>query len=101
MLSTPKFFEDIKIVPLVPSEMLQAPSPTVPVPTAAAALSPAPATILQFSEIPSLKIVRMNTIYRAFQKITLMIKKSNPIKLPKKKAKRENAGARFMLMLTA
>ena len=34
---------EIKIVPLVPSEMLQLPSPTVPVPTAAAALSPAPA----------------------------------------------------------
>ena len=36
--------EEIKIVPLVPSEMLHLPSPTVPVPTAAAALSPAPAT---------------------------------------------------------
>ena len=32
------------MVPLVPSEMLHIPSPTVPVPTAAAALSPAPAT---------------------------------------------------------
>ena len=31
-------------MPLVPTEILQAPFPTVPVPIAAAALSPAPAT---------------------------------------------------------
>ena len=34
----------MKTVPEVPRETLQPPSPTVPVPTAAAALSPAPAT---------------------------------------------------------
>ena len=51
--STPNSLLEIKIVPLVPREMLHIPSPTVPVPTAAAALSPAPATILQVAGIPS------------------------------------------------
>ena len=41
------------MVPEVPREMLHPPSPTVPVPTAAAALSPAPAAILQFVVRPS------------------------------------------------
>ena len=36
----------MNIVPLVPKEILQCPSPTVPVPTAAAALSPAPAATI-------------------------------------------------------
>ena len=43
----------MKIVPDVPREILHFPSPTVPVPTAAAALSPAPATTLQLSGISS------------------------------------------------
>ena len=37
----------INIVPLVPSDKLHFPAPTVPVPTAAAALSPAPAATIQ------------------------------------------------------
>ena len=41
------------MVPEVPREMLQLPSPTVPVPTAAAALSQAPAAIFTSSERPS------------------------------------------------
>ena len=41
------------MVPLVPREMLHMASPTVPVPTAAAALSPAPAAILTVSGSPS------------------------------------------------
>ena len=43
----------MKIVPDVPREMLHIPSPTVPVPTAAAALSPAPAMILTSLDNPS------------------------------------------------
>ena len=38
-------FSEINIVPDVPREILHIPSPTVPVPMAAAALSPAPAII--------------------------------------------------------
>ena len=41
------------MVPEVPKEILQAPSPTVPVPMAAAALSPAPAIIFISSFNPS------------------------------------------------
>ena len=41
------------MVPDVPREILQAPSPTVPVPTAAAALSPAPAAMTVVSGTPS------------------------------------------------
>ncbi len=52
-MSTPNFFEEMKIVPLVPREILHIPSPTVPVPTAAAALSPAPAATLTEGEMPS------------------------------------------------
>ena len=43
----------MKSVPEVPREMLQALSPTVPVPTAAAALSPAPAATMVDAGIPS------------------------------------------------
>ena len=43
----------MKSVPEVPSERLQPPSPTTPVPTAAAALSPAPATTAQSRGRPS------------------------------------------------
>ena len=43
----------MKIVPDVPIERLHLPSPTVPVPTAAAALSPAPAIILTSFVKPS------------------------------------------------
>ena len=53
LLSTRKFLEEMKIVPLVPREMLHLPSPTVPVPTAAAALSPAPAATATWSVRPS------------------------------------------------
>ena len=47
------FSLEIKSVPLVPSDRLHLPSPTVPVPTAAAALSPAPAMIFTSGESPS------------------------------------------------
>ena len=50
--STPNRSEEMKRVPEVPREMLQPPSPTTPVPTAAAALSPAPATTCTWSERP-------------------------------------------------
>ena len=53
--------EEIKIVPLVPREILHIPSPTVPVPTAAAALSPAPAATLTFSEIPNSPAISLVT----------------------------------------
>ena len=51
--STPKVSLEMKSVPEVPREMLHMPSPMVPVPTAAAALSPAPATIFTVSGRPS------------------------------------------------
>ena len=41
------------MVPDVPREMLHLPSPTVPVPTAAAALSPAQAITFTLAGIPS------------------------------------------------
>jgi len=44
------------MVPLVPREILHLPSPTVPVPTAAAALSPAPATIFTVSGNPQINL---------------------------------------------
>ena len=52
-LSTPNFLLEIKSVPDVPREILQPPSPTVAVPTAAAALSPAPAITFTSSDTPS------------------------------------------------
>ena len=52
--STPNVLLEIKMVPLVPREILHLPSPTVPVPTAAAALSPAPATIFTVSGNPQI-----------------------------------------------
>jgi hypothetical protein len=52
-LSTPNFSEETKIVPDVPREILHLPSPVVAVPTAAAALSPAPATTIALSLIPN------------------------------------------------
>ena len=53
MLSAINELPDIKIVPLVPMEILHLPSPDVPVPIAAAALSPAPAITFTFSVSPS------------------------------------------------
>ena len=52
-LSTPNFLLEIKSVPDVPREILHPPSPTVAVPTAAAALSPAPAITFTSSDTPS------------------------------------------------
>ena len=49
--STEKLSCETKTVPLVPSEMVQSPSCTLPVPIAAAALSPAPAATVT-SPIP-------------------------------------------------
>ena len=51
--STLNSWLDIKIVPEVPRLILHRPSPTVPVPTAAAALSPAPAATITDAGIPS------------------------------------------------
>ena len=51
--STENLSFEINNVPEVPSERLHPPEPTVPVPTAAAALSPAPATTLSVPLIPS------------------------------------------------
>ncbi len=51
--STRKLSLEMKMVPDVPSEMLQPPRPTTPVPTAAAALSPAPAATFTPDGMPS------------------------------------------------
>ena len=52
----------MNIVPLVPKETLQCPSPTVPVPTAAAALSPAPAATITSHPIPSSSAISFFTV---------------------------------------
>ena len=59
-LSTLNFSDETNIVPDVPSEMLHLPSPVVAVPTAAAALSPAPATTIALLLIP-------NSLYCIFE----------------------------------
>lgn len=61
-LSTPNFSEEMKMVPEVPTLMLHAPSPTVPVPMAAAALSPAPAQTTVVSGMPSLAAMAGRTV---------------------------------------
>ena len=53
MGSTAKWSLEMKSVPEVPRERLHAPSPMVPVPMAAAALSPAPAHTFTWGESPS------------------------------------------------
>ena len=50
-LSTANLSEEINTVPLVPKEMLHEPSKIVPVPIAAAALSPAPAETIAFGKL--------------------------------------------------